>query len=544
MTLPQLPSPHSGDCYSLSHEIVYGSNTRDRLLAEQKRLQHELADVNRLLNGFAPVLRLPIEVLLEVFHCVAAGPSSSERSPHWMILLAVCHHWHDIICATPSFWSRINVFSTPRWMKLSLYRSRNVAIDVSFLDHSFPHHDLPALLASHMARIRTLAFEEVTWDWDESLSKLFQSSMPALERLVIVNTTSGKTCGSINISPARLPHLRSLKLCRTVVPRDVTSCPKLRVLDLHNCPLQTSFEELLTAIKKHTVLEELSLGQSMKGTGGALYLPKPTNKPPIELPRIRKLNIRCEYRPIIWHILNVLRVPNGTDVLVSGDFGDMPTDLDTEFIMPCLFPGPQTPLTIFPMLSDIATVSLDLSRTDLTVTASNAVRRLSFNVYDHRDRSYHNALSSCLRDVIKLLHTAPVTSISISVGEEERTQIGVWRTFFAAFPQLISLSVSGRVDSHSSPMWSVLREIWAQVSSSANVPCAGLNHIEDDLSRRIDVVSRLDAITNALECRAQQGTKLERLTLKFPASRKFSTLHDMPQLEQLKKWVSDVVVKR
>lgn len=71
----------------------------------------------------APVRRIPVEVLAEVFqYCVCWGAEDGcdtfERANMPLVLGHVCTHWRSIAVSTPKLWSNINVSGDPSWKRL------------------------------------------------------------------------------------------------------------------------------------------------------------------------------------------------------------------------------------------------------------------------------------------------------------------------------------------------------------------------------------------------------------------------------------------
>ncbi|KAF8212574.1 hypothetical protein K438DRAFT_1565648, partial [Mycena galopus ATCC 62051] len=91
-----------------------------RLISERDALQRYSDECRSI---FAPVRRLPPEILVEIFTLCSSTPTlycDGHRSipndkadpvgqPHLMHLLRVCSAWHTTVMVTPSLWANIKV---------------------------------------------------------------------------------------------------------------------------------------------------------------------------------------------------------------------------------------------------------------------------------------------------------------------------------------------------------------------------------------------------------------------------------------------------
>ncbi|KAJ6484072.1 hypothetical protein C8R45DRAFT_1000099 [Mycena sanguinolenta] len=116
--LPSDPPSFRSTIASLGADVARYDIEINRLVAErdaQQRYSDQLSSV------FAPVRRLPTEILVEIFklcfstsilYCDGTQSIPMEVPvglPHPMNLLQVCSSWYDTIMATPSLWADIEV---------------------------------------------------------------------------------------------------------------------------------------------------------------------------------------------------------------------------------------------------------------------------------------------------------------------------------------------------------------------------------------------------------------------------------------------------
>lgn len=101
---------------------------------------HEVSRLKQLLNASRPIMRLPEEILGEVFlHYQAhqllwADSEDSEDYPcgkfyTWMEITHVCHRWREVALRMPLFWRNIKA-TRPEMVQLLLARSSYAPLHV------------------------------------------------------------------------------------------------------------------------------------------------------------------------------------------------------------------------------------------------------------------------------------------------------------------------------------------------------------------------------------------------------------------------------
>ncbi|KAK0492561.1 hypothetical protein EDD18DRAFT_1465391 [Armillaria luteobubalina] len=141
--------------------------------SEIARLRAEVAVISPTLEKFhslyAPIRRLPPELLQSVFGHLEPGPMPSKDDAPWL-LTKVCSSWRDLAVHTPTLWSTIKIdcpfgwwFLPKTWdpsalLTCSLRYSNNAPLDVTIASH----RDIPTtdhiiiLLKRHSTRWRSL----------------------------------------------------------------------------------------------------------------------------------------------------------------------------------------------------------------------------------------------------------------------------------------------------------------------------------------------------------------------------------------------------
>ena len=101
----------------------------------KKKIEENVVDHSRTvsdrrqLNALAPINRLPIELLVEIFYL--CRNSETFLSP-FAYLTKVCHHWYNLVVNTPGLWAIIDLCNSDCYSKflfrLWLHRTKDVPL--------------------------------------------------------------------------------------------------------------------------------------------------------------------------------------------------------------------------------------------------------------------------------------------------------------------------------------------------------------------------------------------------------------------------------
>lgn len=131
---------------------------RVEITQEAARLQLELTRLNRRINAGSLVMRLPNELLAEIF-ILCTGLNWNPESPFvlelqavddscsprykWLRLTHVCHRWREVALNIPALWTEIDV-TNPELVASFVARSRNLPLEISLCQLRRQH--LPAAI--------------------------------------------------------------------------------------------------------------------------------------------------------------------------------------------------------------------------------------------------------------------------------------------------------------------------------------------------------------------------------------------------------------
>jgi F-box-like len=102
-----------------------------------------------MLNPIRPAHSLPREVLMQIFSLVGSGKRILPVSH-------VCRRWRDIALKTPELWSSLQPDDITAMMPVTLKRSEDHPLDVSFHASCYEIHRLERLLELPFPRLRSL----------------------------------------------------------------------------------------------------------------------------------------------------------------------------------------------------------------------------------------------------------------------------------------------------------------------------------------------------------------------------------------------------
>ncbi|KDQ07361.1 hypothetical protein BOTBODRAFT_149253 [Botryobasidium botryosum FD-172 SS1] len=233
-------------------------------------MEERLREIRHRKNLFAPIHRLPNEIISIVFQCV------ERRSPPVALqnLLSVSHKWRSIALDTPSLWANLHNLSTPL-LDVFITRSKQSLLEISYGTHGEPD-DLPGLLrymarvSPHKHRWKICTFTGPQRAQAEILSQL-TAPAPNMEVLAINLYGNDEDAESIdeergpfNINAlfgGSTPRLRELTLGGVLVPLSSSIFSGLTKLELGRISYSSpkSVRLLLRALESCPLLESLTL---------------------------------------------------------------------------------------------------------------------------------------------------------------------------------------------------------------------------------------------------------------------------------------------
>jgi hypothetical protein len=277
-----------------------------------------------------PILRLPNEILAEIFEHAIALEQTGEFCSHdeqLQRLVRVCRHWHAVAMAYPRLWSSL-VFTSVETTALMLQRSKEfplvVKADFTYKRGSKPPVKQAVLLAlSNTSRIRVLHIQGTKRFHGRLIGAVTHQRAPLLESLRL---TSWIGRGHEITLPASLfanttPRLRHFSVSHLSVSWRSPLLYNLTHLEIYNTstPALVEFHYVLT---RCPALSTLIVINVLPAASEQLLLP-------VFLPLLSYLNLagsleRCE---VVMHSISFPRT-----TAVALDFWRTPGALPLHFL--------------------------------------------------------------------------------------------------------------------------------------------------------------------------------------------------------------------
>lgn len=227
----------------------------------------------------SPILRLPAELLLEIFGHTNIGWPFPVRLTH------ICREWREVSIAAPGLWTDVRIWEAEDsrgvnqpMAQLYLERSKTLALGFTIYSSSGSGIIAKIIISNFLKpclnRVRRLTLMFIDgWAWSTALVPLLYESAPILEVLELSLTLSLGD-GALVAFTIDAPRLHTLRCDGIQVPR--VAYEKLVAFTLINWTLETVKE--LRGVLSHTV-RHLRLEMSCHEDAG-------DRLPDIELPQL------------------------------------------------------------------------------------------------------------------------------------------------------------------------------------------------------------------------------------------------------------------
>ncbi|KAL1943565.1 hypothetical protein VTO73DRAFT_4010 [Trametes versicolor] len=246
-------------------------------------------------NRFASINTLPDELLVHILLLTRVWPPWWRKKINPVRYMQVCRRWRTVILEHGRFWDTTVVKKQTERFLLTLPRSHQVTLNLTF-------EDLPTLASvlSHVVplrdRIQSLVLGQGSREELAALSSLFDGAFPSLTKLVIKDHGirrffTARVADRMLFLPANYPRLASLKLERLSVQLTGSLFHHLTTLTLDHCssgPSPMTGDAFFDMLESAEHLESLTLDTYM--SRACSQLPSPSHHSFL-LPRLRKLDL-------------------------------------------------------------------------------------------------------------------------------------------------------------------------------------------------------------------------------------------------------------
>jgi hypothetical protein len=231
-------------------------------------LKLQISDLQSQRNYFAPICRLPSEILCKIFYFVKTPLRymDRDRSFKWIRLTHVCRHWRNIAIASPTLWANDPwpLRNIP-FLKEKLSRSKGVPLEIynqaGITNWPEALRGLE-LLFECSQRIKHLSIDFDAIRWPE-LQDILPKSAPQLESLSLNNFFFPTS--SLKRVLYDTPKLRHLALTYFQIDWCSSSHFKhaLTYLKLHDIEPRPTWKQFIDMLKGLPDLEVLDLVEAL-----------------------------------------------------------------------------------------------------------------------------------------------------------------------------------------------------------------------------------------------------------------------------------------
>ncbi|KAJ8502482.1 hypothetical protein ONZ45_g11713 [Pleurotus djamor] len=296
----------------------------EEIAAELKRHQEHIKVLNIRRNSFCAVNRLPSDVLACILLYVKLQAEASNSrmdtsySPSYsqcMVLLRVCHTWHDHVMNDARFWCTINLNLPAAQVSKMLARSKAALLQIQLCvpTPSANEEVFWSLVSDVLSEPHTLRLQELSvmafnsYHLSQALAYIPTTSrVPRLERLSIHVKMYWQAVSKLFWSD--LPSLRSLTIFGGPLPSTTPSMQHLTLLTIGPQPSNhhVTIPWLLAALSSLPDIRDVTI-QDLHGPNVE------PDFPPVSLPRLQSLSLGS-LDPSTLSILNHVVTPSSSMV--------------------------------------------------------------------------------------------------------------------------------------------------------------------------------------------------------------------------------------
>ncbi|KAG8944853.1 hypothetical protein FRC04_001386 [Tulasnella sp. 424] len=263
------------------------------------------------------LLKLPIEVFLQIIEYVLDNTSSYNHTTYYSALLSlrrVSKRWAEAMDDTSKLWTKVPLDSREELVEMALKKSRGRPLDIAGI----------RVNSSNAARVEAEAHRWRTLKLDGH--GRFGNSITLLSRpaplLEILHVTAWPSSDStIPLFNYAVPNLRVVKIHRCQLPWGSPNISNLQELHLHRLKVPST-TEILDILHRSPHLTHLHL--SFCGIG----LSPSSSTPRVKLPRLQSLDFEEVDLKVVNRLLRSIEAPHDTSCYFQVGLG--PRDLEEQ----------------------------------------------------------------------------------------------------------------------------------------------------------------------------------------------------------------------
>ncbi|KAI0631379.1 hypothetical protein C8Q77DRAFT_131002 [Trametes polyzona] len=411
---------------------------RVELLAKAREREQEVLAMYALLNATAPINRLPVELLVDIFSLV----QESNGVKQWLDTLRVCRHWFVVSSTAATLWRCLLVGRCTNLLRTGLARSCAATIGfTTYNSHASAFLESVSIISPHTHRIHSLSIGEIREQAVPALLTLVQSEMPSL-RSLYAHMDYDQPEVILDLQPSCLPCLEELDVGGFNVFGNSSIMPQLRRINIIDCgrprgDSQVRTAQLVDAMRSMKNVSELRMRKvhasdmdSFAGLAGAVGL--------VELEKMWEVKLMLD-APLMKHMLSGVILPPTATVHLKLPFY---SKADLCEVLP-------DDRRTLPILDQIVQVCIGASEPDDHVfqaytevhskLTSNVTIPLKLSVQTV-DFPGPDARRDTIEDFFQIFHDSPLQSIVLGIMPDVYLYED-WSGIFASFPALHHLDL-------------------------------------------------------------------------------------------------------
>jgi len=300
-----------GQSLGISWETAFSTedaNDAQRAIDQQlATLLDKVCLLRQWRNAFAPISRLPPEILCRIFEIARDTDHIRHRRPEVCVTIThVCSAWRDIAMRFPGLWSRITPSYHLNWVEAMMLRSGTAPLRIH-VDPGHKLYTLPTILSdATVKRLQELAISGLHFPalaLKMHCPSMFDCYAPLLERFNITFASPSFDARSDDVMLDRLfskgtPHLRHLTMkncllpCTSLMFRSPLTFLRLALSHDSDTSMLWTVDQLADVLENLPTLETLELHNVIPTMSRPFAPPAPASAlRTIALPRLAKLSI-------------------------------------------------------------------------------------------------------------------------------------------------------------------------------------------------------------------------------------------------------------
>ncbi|KAG8949905.1 hypothetical protein FRC04_008208 [Tulasnella sp. 424] len=298
----------------------------------ENSLKPRLIQARKRRNAFLPINRLPVEVLVEIFHTVLDSdvlcpPIAPTHLARLRTLATVFSVWRSLVSGTPSLWAVLESTCPPSILPTVIRKAKGSLLSIRCLVRGRYFDDLDLEVAMHhqsdgtafLSAVIPLAQQwaalhlDIRVSHDPWIDRILETHLPSLRRASVRSDSMRLVTNPFG---GAMSQLKELRLDMVLIDWTTVELNGLSVLVLTSCEAP-SISQLLVILERSPGLQVLELTKVDLDITDA-----PSTIPSIFLPHLKDLALRYMSQQAASLLLRSIHTPRFRTVLISPIYYD------------------------------------------------------------------------------------------------------------------------------------------------------------------------------------------------------------------------------